>query len=184
MYVQNIFVSHGFEFIFLAPQSTHGGSMRYVFAKKGAREVQPIVDKIIQKEISLKFHMHETFIKFKENCELSKERFNKILKDAKNKGKTVAGYGATSKSTTILNYCNVGPNEIDFISDTTPIKQNTFTPGTHIPVLSYEYFKENVPEVIILFAWNHANEIIQKEKDGISKDVEWITHLPFFELEI
>jgi methylation protein EvaC len=54
----------------------------------------------------------------------------------------------------------------------------------HIPVKSYEYFKENIPDVIILFAWNHAKEIIEKEKDSIDKDVEWITHLPFFEVEI
>ena len=103
---------------------------------------------------------------------------------SKSKNKSVAGYGATSKSTTILNYCDVGPELIDFISDTTPIKQNTFSPGKHIPVLSYEYFKNNIPDVIVLFAWNHANEIIIKEKDEIDKDIEWVTHLPFFELNI
>ena len=97
---------------------------------------------------------------------------------------TVAGYGATSKSTTILNYCGIGPDLIDFISDTTPIKQNTFTPGMHIPVKSYEYFKENIPDVIVLFAWNHAREIIEKEKNIIDKKVQWITHLPFFEVNI
>ncbi len=182
--VQNIFGSHGFELINLMPQTTHGGSMRYVFAKKGQRDIQPIVNEIIENEISNGFDKESTYIKFKENCELSKKRFRDILIKAKDSNKTVAGYGATSKSTTILNYCNVGPELIDFISDTTPIKQNTLTPGKHIPVLSYEYFKENIPDVIILFAWNHANEIIQKEKDEIDKNVEWITHLPFFELKL
>jgi methylation protein EvaC len=96
----------------------------------------------------------------------------------------VAGYGATSKSTTILNYCDIGPNLISFISDTTPIKQNKVTPGMHIPVKSYEFFKENVPDVIILFAWNHAKEIIEKERGIIDKEVQWITHLPDFDLGI
>ena len=182
--VQNIFGSHGFELINLLPQETHGGSMRYVFAKKGARKIQPIVNKIVQNELNNNFDKKETYDKFRENCELSKSRLLKILTDAKENGKSVAGYGATSKSTTILNYCGIGPDLIGFISDTTPIKQNTLTPGMHIPVKSYEYFKENIPDVIILFAWNHAKEIIEKEKGFIDKDVEWITHLPFFEVEI
>jgi len=182
--VQNIFGSNGFELINLMPQDTHGGSMRYVFAKKGAREVQPIVHEIIKNELENKFDKKETYLKFKKNCEMSKSRLLKILQDAKRNGKTVAGYGATSKSTTILNYCGIGPDLIDFISDTTPIKQNTFTPGMHIPVKSYEYFKENIPDVIVLFAWNHAREIIEKEKNIIDKKVQWITHLPFFEVNI
>ena len=106
------------------------------------------------------------------------------VNNAKKAGKSIAGYGATSKSTTILNYCGIGPELIDFISDTTPIKQNKVTPGMHIPVESYEFFKENIPDMIILFAWNHANEIIEKEKDSIDKSVEWVTHLPGFQLKI
>lgn len=182
--VKNIFGNHGLELINLLPQETHGGSMRYVFAKKGARDIQPIVNEIVQNELDNNFDKPSTYEKFKENCELSKTRLLKILTDAKNNGLSVAGYGATSKSTTILNYCGIGPDLIDFISDTTPIKQNTLTPGKHIPVKSYEYFKENIPDVIILFAWNHANEIIEKEKGSINKDVKWITHLPFFEVGI
>lgn len=182
--VQKIFGSNGFELINLAPQDTHGGSMRYVFAKKGSREIQPIVNEILKTEHDKNFHKEETYTKFKENCEMSKDRLVKLLKEAKSNGKTVAGYGATSKSTTILNYCEIGPDLIDYISDTTPIKQDRLTPGMHIPVKSYEYFQKNIPDVIILFAWNHANEIIAKEKDIIDKKVEWITHLPFFELNI
>ena len=180
----NIFERHGFELINLAPQETHGGSMRYVFAKKGARTVEPIVEEILSSELNKGFNLEKTYIQFKENCEKSKSRLLKILQDAKNAGKSVAGYGATSKSTTILNYCGIGPDLISYISDTTPIKQNTVTPGTHIPVQSYEYFKDNIPDVIILFAWNHANEIIEKEKNSINGSVEWITHLPDFDLKI
>lgn len=182
--VQKIFGRHGFELINLMRQETHGGSMRYVFAKKGMRPIESIVENIVKNEFKNQYDKESTYLKFKENCELSKRRFKEILTDAKSKNKSVAGYGATSKSTTILNYCDVGPELIDFISDTTPIKQNTFSPGKHIPVLSYEYFKNNIPDVIVLFAWNHANEIIIKEKDEIDKDIEWVTHLPFFELNI
>ena len=177
---QAIFGQHGFELINLFPQETHGGSMRYVFAKKGKRKVEPVVKQVINKELKRKFDDISTYLKFKEDCEKSKDRILNILNSAKKEGKTIAGYGATSKSTTILNYCNIGSDLIDFISDTTPIKQNKLTPGTHIPVKSYEYFKHNIPDVIFLFAWNHAKEIIEKEQDLIGKDVEWITHLPNF----
>ena len=180
----NIFGAHGFELIDLKPQETHGGSMRYVFAKKGQREIQPIVKQIIDDEYAKKFNHVDTYNTFKQNCEDSKLRLKNILEDAKKLGKSVAGYGATSKSTTILNYCDIGPNLISFISDTTPIKQNKVTPGMHIPVKSYEFFKENVPDVIILFAWNHAKEIIEKERGIIDKEVQWITHLPDFDLGI
>ena len=158
--------------------------MRYVFAKKGQRQVEPQVQAIMDHELLLRFDHSDTYSQFKENCEKSKIRLIQILEDAKKAGKSVAGYGATSKSTTILNYCGIGPDLIDFISDTTPIKQNKVTPGMHIPVQSYEYFKENIPDVIILFAWNHANEIIEKEKSSIDKSVEWVTHLPDFQLNL
>ncbi|MAJ90355.1 MAG: SAM-dependent methyltransferase [Flavobacteriales bacterium] len=177
---QAIFGQHGFELINLVPQETHGGSMRYVFAKEGERKVEKIVDDILTKERENKFDDISTYLKFKQDCENSKARLLKILNQAKKDGKTVAGYGATSKSTTILNYCGIGPDLIRFISDTTPIKQDKLSPGTHIPVKSHEYFQENVPDIIFLFAWNHAKEIIEKEKDQIDKSVEWITHLPNF----
>ncbi len=177
---QAIFGQHGFELINLVPQETHGGSMRYVFAKEGKRKVEKIVDDILTKERENKFDDISTYLKFKQDCENSKARLLKILNQAKKDGKTVAGYGATSKSTTILNYCGIGPDLIRFISDTTPIKQDKLSPGTHIPVKSHEYFQENVPDIIFLFAWNHAKEIIEKEKDQIDKSVEWITHLPNF----
>jgi methylation protein EvaC len=180
----NIFGKHGFELINLIPTDTHGGSMRYVFAKKGQRDIQPIVNEIISYELKKGFDKKDTYSKFKLNCEDSKKRLQNILKDAKDKGQSVAGYGATSKSTTILNYCGIGPDLIDFISDTTPIKQNKVSPGMHIPVKSYEYFKNNVPDVVILFAWNHANEIYEKEKNSINKQVEWITHLPNFQFNL
>lgn len=75
------------------------------------------------------------------------------------------GYAATAKSTTVLNYCGIGPDLIDYICDTTPLKQNTYTPGSHIPVRACEDFSKRYPDVAVLFAWNHRDEIMQKEMD-------------------
>mgnify|MGYP006224194095 FL=1 len=124
----------------------------------------------------------KTYLDFKQNCEDSKRVFRDKLIGFQDSGKRVAGYGATSKSTTILNYCDVNSELIEFISDTTPIKQNKFSPGKHIPIKSYEYFLSNIPEVIVLFAWNHAKEIIEKEQKNLSSSIEWITHLKNFKI--
>ena len=75
-----------------------------------------------------------------------------------------------------MNYCNINSNHIDFICDTTPNKINTFTPGTHIPVVSVKHFKDNIPDYTFLFAWNHKKEIFSKEKK-ILKKTKWFAHV-------
>ena len=93
-------------------------------------------------------------------------------------GKTVVGYGATSKSTTVTNFCGITPDLVEFISDTTPTKQNKYSPGAHIPVKPYGEFQNNYPDYALLFAWNHKKEIMAKE-DGFQKSKgKWIVYVP------
>lgn len=176
--VANIFSPHGFELIDLLPQETHGGSMRYVLARKGEREVSAAVSEIVAAEKEQGLHLPETYDQFRRNCEASKERLVRLLKEEKAAGRRVVGYGATSKSTTILNYCGIGPDLIEFISDTTPIKQNKFSPGMHIPVKAYEKFQENYPDTALLLAWNHMKEIMAKEEGFSSQGGKWISPIP------
>lgn len=176
--VANIFAPYGFELIDLLPQETHGGSMRYVLARKGARSVAQSVGAIMATEKAAGLHLPETYEQFRKNCETSKEDLVRILKEEKAAGRRVVGYGATSKSTTILNYCGIGPDLVEFISDTTPIKQNKFTPGMHIPVKPYEAFIENYPDTALLFAWNHQTEIMEKEKTFSTQGGKWVVHVP------
>lgn len=176
--VANIFGPYGFELIDVLPQHTHGGSMRYVLARKGVRTISPAVATITNAEKAAGLHVPETYEQFRKNCEKSKEDLVRILKEEKAAGRRVVGYGATSKSTTILNYCGIGPDLIEFISDTTPIKQNKLTPGTHIPVKSYDAFMANPPETALLFAWNHQKEIMEKENEFSAKGGRWIVPVP------
>ena len=83
----------------------------------------------------------------------------------KNNGKKICGYAATSKSTTILNYCIIGSEHIEYICDTTKEKIGKFSPGMHIPIKDMDYFYKNQPNSIYLFAWNHKDEIFEKEKN-------------------
>ena len=175
--VKNIFDISGFELIDVLPQETHGGSMRYVLCKKGIRSISENVINTIKVEKELGLDKSLTYERFKNNCEHSRDKIISKLKKFKKEGKKIVGYGATSKSTTILNYCNIGPDLIDFISDTTPIKQNKYTPGMHIPVKPYEDFLKYSPEIAVLFAWNHRKEIENKEKKFIENGGKFISHI-------
>ncbi len=176
------FGRHGLELIDTLPQITHGGSMRYVLAPKGSHQVSANVAKTLAKEREQGLDKMATYLQFKKNCEKSKSDLLGLLEALKNDGQRVVGYGATSKSTTVMNYCGIGPKHIEFISDTTPIKQGKLTPGTHIPVKPYEEFSKNPPGHALLFAWNHATEIFEKEQDFKKRGGKWITFVPRVEI--
>lgn len=176
--IQYLFGLQGMELIDLLPQITHGGSMRYVLAHKGAHPVKDAVTQIIAKEKAQGLDRLDTFEKLRANVAKSRSDLVSLLKDLKSQGKKVAGYAATSKSTTVLNYCGIGPDLINYISDTTPIKQGKLSPGVHIPVVPYETFKNTPPDYAVLLAWNHAEEIMANERDYVANGGKWIVHVP------
>lgn len=176
--VRNLFSLVDMDLIDAIPQQTHGGSMRYVIAHKGAYPISDAVEKLIDDEKAMGLDQIETFVKFADNVKKSKEDLVELLTKLKRENKKVVGYGATSKSTTILNYCDIDARLIQYICDTTPIKQGKLSPGKHIPIVSYEKFKEDSVDYAFLFAWNHSQEIMNKEHDFISHGGKWITHVP------
>ena len=176
--IQKIFESHGMELIDLLPQETHGGSMRYVLAFKGTKEVSQNVNRIIKQEQAQGLNIPETFNQFRINCEQYRNELVKTIRNIRNQGHRVIGYAATSKSTTIINYCGLTTDDIEFICDTTPIKQGKFSPGGHIPVKPYEEFKNNYPKYALLFAYNHSKEIMAKEADYMNSGGRWIVYFP------
>lgn len=172
------FEQHGFELIDIKPQSTHGGSMRYIIARKGVYPVSAAVRIQLAKEQELGLHLPETYDRFRINCETSRRELKELLGQLREQGKRVVGYGATSKSTTIINYCGITPDEIEFICDTTPEKQGKYTPGAHIPVKPYEEFAARFPDYALLFAWNHRVEIMAKEENFRAGGGTWIVYVP------
>ena len=176
--VSNAFASHGLEVFHVEPLETHGGSMRYFLCRKGAHEIRESVIKQREIEDGMGLGEVETYHKFAQSCAKNKENLVSILTELKEQGKRVVGYAATSKSTTILNYCGIGPDLIECIYDTTPIKQGKFSPGMHIPVKAFDEFYDNNPDYAVLFAWNHAKEIMAKEGDYTSSGKKWIFFCP------
>jgi methylation protein EvaC len=176
--ISYLFGQHDMEIIDVEPQWSHGGSMRYVIARKGTLPVSKTVSEYLEKEKALGLNEPLVYERFKRNCEDSKDALTYLLKEIKKEGKRVIGYAATSKSTTILNYCGIGPELIEFISDTTPIKQGKFSPGAHIPVRPYEEFLAKYPDYALLFAYNHAKEIMAKEQKFMASGGRWIIYVP------
>jgi len=174
--VQEVFKKYDLILVDCHPLNTHGGSMRYYLQKNTDNTKSPNLQAALSDEENFGIRSLSTYEKFSQNCELSKELFRENLLSANKAGQKVVGYGATSKSTTILNYCEIGPDLIQFITDTTPTKINKFTPGMHIPVLDYSNFHP-YPDLGVLFAWNHKEEILQKESSFIESGGRFITHL-------
>jgi len=176
--VANAFARHGLELINIEPQITHGGSMRYTLAPKGRRPVNPAVGDGLARERHLGLGMASTYNRFRDKCEASRNGLLSLLNQLRDQGAHVAGYGATSKSTTVMNYCGINREHIEFISDTTPTKQGKFTPGSHIPVKPYDVFVANYPSHAVLFAWNHKAEIMAKEDGFRDAGGKWIEFIP------
>jgi methylation protein EvaC len=176
--VRRAFAPFGLELVDVMPQVTHGGSMRYTLAPKGSRQISKKVDEQFAKEAALGLDRAETYLRFKENCESSRAALLQTLERLRTQCKRVVGYGATSKSTTVINYCGITPSHVEFISDTTPIKQGRLSPGAHIPVKPYGEFTKRYPDYALLFAWNHAAEIREKETGFVAAGGRWIVYVP------
>jgi methylation protein EvaC len=176
--VRHLISEHAMEVVDVQQQNVHGGSMRYIIGHKGSHPVSPSVTKQMEKERCLGLDRRKTFDAFRKNVEQSRDRLRRQLHDMKKEGQRVVGYAATSKSTTVTNYCDITPELVEYISDTTPIKQGKFSPGTHIPVRPYEEFKANYPDVALLFGWNHAPEIMAKEQAFRDAGGKWLVYVP------
>ena len=172
--IDKIFKHFDFELIEAFPQITHGGSMRYIIKRKGKNKKSSNLINLLDKEKEDNIDNAQSSIIFRQNCEKSRDKIHKKIKELKIRNKKICGYAATSKSTTILNYCKIGPDIIDYICDTTPEKIGKYSPGMHIPIVSMEYFYKNLPDNIYLFAWNHKDEILKKEKNFKG---EWFSHV-------
>ena len=173
--LQKILERNGLSIVHVDGLSVHGGSNR-IWAKKTRSAVpNKSVQDNIEYEKILGLDEIATFLKFAARVEQSKEDLKFLLTRCANSGKKVVSYGATSKSTTIFNYCDIGPDLIEYIVDTTPEKQNKFSPGVHIPIVSPIDNFDNSVDFALLGAWNFAEEIKKKESEFTGK---FITHVP------
>ena len=160
--------------------NTHGGSLRYFIKRKKNKNIKTFksVSNQINSEIKFGLNRLSTYIKFGKKTLLSKQKLIKLLINLKKQKKTIVGYGATAKATTVLNYCNIDHNIIDFFVDTTPDKINKFMPGKKIAIKKYNKKIYQYVDYFLLGAWNFKKEIFNKEKNFIKNGGKFIVHVP------
>ena len=117
------------------------------------------VEKLVQKEIKEGMSKIEFYTGFKKSAQSVKSQFLTFLLEAQKSNKTVASYGAAAKRNTLLNYCGVKSDLIDYVVDASPHKQGRYLPGSHIPVLSEKVIRDTKPDYIVIFPWNLKTEI-------------------------
>ena len=153
--------------------------MRYVLKHAiTGQEMSARASNLLNEELKFGLDKLQTYQTFATNCETRKKELGTLLKNLKLENKVVGGYAATSKSTTVLNYCGIDENLITFISDSTPEKIGTVAPGSYIPIISHEEMRKIKPDYLVLFAWNHEKEIMEKEQILTKNGIKWIKFVP------
>jgi SAM-dependent methyltransferase len=154
----------------------HGQSLRLYMGK--AFETGREVGKILDHERKLGIDKIETYKTFSEKVERNKVKLTNIINDLKRENKKIVGYGAPAKGNTLLNFFNLDSSLLDYLTDTTPLKQGLYTPGTHIPIFPPEKMMDITPDYVLLLAWNYADAILTKEKALREKGVKFIIPVP------
>lgn len=173
--LNNILQRNGLIMVHVEHLKVHGGSNR-IWAKKSGAPSSSVTMAVAQEKL-LGLNDLRTFQKFALDVDRSKKELVHMLERARDAGMKIAGYGATSKSTTVYNYCGIGPNLLPFVTDTTPSKIGKKTPGTHIPIVDRKECDDSI-NVFYLGAWNFLEEISKKEHDFIARGGRFLTHVP------
>lgn len=171
-FINNLLEPLGFHVFDCEHVEVHGGELRMYVGHKDTHPKKAVVDEWLTKEGDL----YSKLLELDKNIKTSKIELLEILNKIKKEGKKICGFGATSKATTIFNYCGIGPDLLPFVTDNTPIKQGKFYPGVHVPVVPQENFKG--VDYAFLLAWNHFKEINESQKSFRESGGQWVTHVP------
>jgi 2-polyprenyl-3-methyl-5-hydroxy-6-metoxy-1,4-benzoquinol methylase len=162
--VKQIFASVGLEMFDVQEIPTHGGSLR-IFAKHKedtSKEISPNVQALLDKEIGKGINTLKYYEDFQQKAAKVKLAFTGFLIQQKLSNKRVAGYGAAAKGNTLLNFCGIKSDLVEFVVDANPHKQNKWLPASHIPVVNESFLKESKPDYVVIFPWNLKDEIVKQ----------------------
>jgi len=161
---EKIFLTHGMRIFDVEGLWTHGGSLRIYACHVGdaTHPTEASVLGLVRREREAGLHRLETYADFADRARATKRKLLSFLIDAKSRGKSLAGYGAPGKGNTLLNYCGIRTDFLDYTVDRNPYKQGKFLPGTHIPIFPPEKIAETKPDYVLILPWNLKNEIMSQ----------------------
>ncbi len=174
----HLFRQYGMEVFDAERVAIHGGSIIYFIGHTGAHEINSNVPKLIEAEIAKGLDKKETYVAFAQRTECIKHDLLKLLNDLKTAGKRIAAYGAPAKGNTLLNYCGISTDLVEYTVDKSPYKQNFFTPGMHLPVYHPDRLAQDMPDYVLLLAWNFAEEIIEQQQAYLKQGGRFIQPIP------
>lgn len=182
--VFTIFEHHGLTIFDVEELPTHGGSLRIYVKHQDdeAKESLPSVENLLQREEDLGFKSVELYQNFGEKVKETKRSILDFLIKVKSEGKTIVGYGAPGKGNTLLNYCGIKTDFIDYTVDRSPYKQNNYLPGSHIPIYAPDKISETQPNYVLILPWNLKDEIISQMKHIGTWGGKFITLIPEVEI--
>lgn len=177
---QKIFAKHGLTLFDVEEHPTHGGSLR-IYARHtedNSKSVNPRVKALLAKEEATGFSRLEHYLSFSDKVQETKLKLLDFLIRAKKEGKSIAAYGAPAKGNTLLNYCGIRSDVIQYTVDRNPKKQGLFLPGSHIPIYHPEKIKETQPDYLFILPWNLKEEIMEQVRYISSWGGKFIVPIP------
>lgn len=162
--VEKVFASHGLTLFDVEELPTHGGSLR-IYARHSDDETKPVGKRVAElksREDAAGMTKMEYYLSFGEKVKETKRKILEFLIKAKAEGKSIVGYGAPAKGNTLLNYCGVRTDFIDYTLDRSPHKQGQYLPGTHIPIYHPDKVREDKPDYLVILPWNLKEEIMEQ----------------------
>ena len=162
--VEKVFASHDLTLFDVEELPTHGGSLR-IYARHSDDETKPVGKRVAElksREDTAGMTKMEYYLSFGEKVKETKRKILEFLIKAKAEGKSIVGYGAPAKGNTLLNYCGVRTDFIDYTLDRSPHKQGQYLPGTHIPIYHPDKVREDKPDYLVILPWNLKEEIMEQ----------------------
>lgn len=162
--VEKVFASFGLVIFDVEEIPTHGGSLR-IYARHDSDTAKPVLDSVNNlrdQEIRAGFTDTAIYTSYAERVKQTKRKLLSFLIDARNQGKTIAGYGAPAKGNTLLNYCGIRHDFLDYTVDLSPHKQGLYLPGTHLPIHAPERISETRPDYLLILPWNLKDEVMEQ----------------------
>jgi SAM-dependent methyltransferase len=180
--VQRVFAAHGLEVVDVEELPTHGGSLRLYVRHEGTQEPDGRVEDLLARERESGLDGLERYAAFEQQVRAAKRDLLEFLIAARRDGAHVAAYGAAAKGNTLLNYCGIRADLLDYVVDRSPHKQGLFLPGTRLPIHAPEHVAETRPDFLLILAWNLRDEIVRQMEHVRGWGCRFVTPIPTVEV--